>query len=409
MIELLSPGGNLEKIKFAVVYGADAVYCALKKFGLRSRAGNLTEDEYIKALEFVHTNKKKLYLALNAYLFDRDFEALKVLIDFINKFKPDGVIVSDLGVLNLINKNTDIPIHISTQANITNSYAANLLSGFNVRRIVLARELTLDDIKHFRESTELELEVFVHGAMCMAYSGRCFMSAYLAERSANRGDCAQSCRWEYTIVEKKRPEQPFYVEENPEGTFIFNSYDMCAIPILPEIIKAGINSIKIEGRMKSVYYTSITTAVYRDAIDTIVKGEDFYSKLPYYMRELEKVSHRPYSLGFYLGSPKQHVTSSGYMRSCKFCGVVVDYNDGLAKVQLRDRIEPGEYEFVRPLAVPLKITIKSMVDESGNEKIYGNPNEFVYIRVSKRIENFALLRRCNESNSGQIKVQKTSL
>lgn len=409
MVELLSPGGNLEKIKFACIYGADAVYSALKKFGLRSQAGNLTKEQYVEALDFVHSLGKKLYLTLNAYLFDKDFEELFDTIEFLNRHKPDGVIISDLGVLNVVSKHTDIPIHISTQANITNSYAARLLKDFNVKRIVLARELTLEDIKKFGERVDLELEAFIHGAMCMAYSGRCFLSSYLTGRSANRGDCAQSCRWSYTVVEQKRADQPLTVEEHREGSFIFNSYDLCALPILPELIKSGVKSLKIEGRMKSVHYVATTTSVYRDAIDTILSGGSFDRKVEYYMKELEKVSHRPYSLGFYLGSPKQYLASSGYVRKCKFCGVVLGTKSGYVKVQVRDKIQPGEYEIVQPNLKKVKFYINSLFDENMKEKICGNPNEFVYIRIPEKVENLSLLRRCNESYSGKAEIQKIAL
>ena len=409
MVELLSPGGNLEKIKFAVSYGADAVYCALKRFGLRSKAGNLTEEEYIDALDMVHDRERKLYLTLNAYLVDKDFEELFRIIDFINNHKPDAVIVSDPGVIFAISKYTDIPIHISTQANITNSYAANLFKPFNIKRVVLARELTLRDIKLFRQGTNLELEAFIHGAMCMAYSGRCFISSYLTGRSANRGDCAQSCRWRYTIFEQKRPDMPLTLEEHEDGSFIFNSYDLCALPILPEILGSGITSLKIEGRMKSIYYVAVTTEVYRDAIDTILKGGNFNTKIDYYMKELEKVSHRPYSLGFYLGSPKQYTESSGFVRSCKFCGVLMDYSNGIAKFQVRDRVEPGYYEIIQPNFKRRKIYVKSFMDGNMNEKIYGNPNEFVYIRIPEKVENLSLLRKCYEGNSRKVEIQEVAL
>jgi len=409
MVELLSPGGNLEKIKFACLYGADAVYCGLKKFGLRSQAGNLTKKQYIEALDFVHSLGKKIYITLNAYLFDKDFEELFDVVEFINTYKPDGVIISDLGVLNVVSKNTDIPIHISTQANITNSYAAEFLKDFNVKRVVVARELTLEDIKRFKERVDLELEAFVHGAMCMAYSGRCFLSSYMTGRSANRGDCAQSCRWSYTVVEQKRADQPITVEEHGEGSFIFNSYDLCALPILPDLIKSGVKSLKIEGRMKSIHYVATTTSVYRDAIDTILSGGNFDRKVEYYMNELEKVSHRPYSPGFYLGNPKQYLASSGYIRRCKFCGVVVGTKTGFAKVQVRNRIEPGEYEIIQPNLKKTKLYINSLFDENMNEKICGNPNEFVYIKIPEKVENLSLLRRCSESYSGKAKIQKVAL
>jgi len=403
-VELLSPAGNLEKLKFAINYGADAVYCGYKQFGLRSRAGNLDKDEYIEALKFTHKSKRKLYLTLNSYLFDKEVDEFIDFLKFLNNYPPDAVLVSDLGVLNLVNEFSKIPVHISTQANITNSFAANLLKRYRVERVVLARELTVEDIKRFRKNTDLELEAFVHGAMCMSYSGRCFLSAYLTGRSANAGDCAQSCRWRYTVIEEKRPSKPLEVEEHPEGTFIFNSCDMCALPILDELINAGVSSLKIEGRMKSVYYVAITTAIYRDAIDTILSGKDFKDKMDFYMRELRKVSHRPYSLGFYKGKPEQYLKSSGYIRNCKFNGVVLDKDGKFYKVGIRNRFEKGEYEIFSANLDVRKVVIDEMYDEEFREKSYGNPNEIVYIKIPGKVEKFSLIRRCNESNSRQNEV-----
>ncbi|AEA33994.1 U32 family peptidase [Hippea maritima] len=399
MVELLSPAGNLEKLKFAIEYGADAVYTALKSFSLRSRAPNLSFDEYLKAIDFVKSRSKRLYLTLNSYIFDRELNELKGLLDFLNKYPPDAVIVSDLGVLSMVNKYTNIPVHISTQANITNSEAINLLKQFRVERVVLARELTIGDIKVFKKNSDVELEAFVHGAMCMSYSGRCFISAYLTGRSANRGDCVQSCRWNYSVVESKRPDEVFEIEEHPEGSFIFNSYDMCALPILDKLIDAGISSFKIEGRMKSLYYVAITTAIYRDAIDTILNGGDFKSKIPFYMEELKKVSHRPYSFGFYLGHPKQYLKSSGYIRKCRFSGVVLGKKGDLYIVGVRDKMETGRYEvFSRGLKIK-NICIDVFEESDGSKKKYGNPNEILYIRLPEDLEELSLLRRCDENNS----------
>ncbi|WP_025270151.1 U32 family peptidase [Hippea sp. KM1] len=399
MVELLSPAGNLEKLKFAIEYGADAVYTALKSFSLRSRASNLSPDEYKEAIEFVKSRSKRLYLTLNSYIFDRELDDLKRVLDFLNRYPPDAVIVSDLGVLSLVNRYTDIPVHISTQANITNSAAANLLKDFNVERVVLARELTLEDIKEFKKNSNVELEAFVHGAMCMSYSGRCFLSAYLTGRSANRGDCAQSCRWRYKIIEQKRPNEVFEVEEHPEGSFIFNSYDMCALPILDRLIDAGVSSFKIEGRMKSLYYVAVTTAVYRDAIDTILSGGDFKSKIPFYMEELKKVSHRPYSFGFYLAHPKQYIESSGYIRKCRFSAVVLKRDKDSYLIGVRDRMESGYYEVFSSSLQIKRVYIDGFMDENGCKKKCGNPNEILYIRIPEDLEELSLLRRCDEDNS----------
>ncbi len=393
-VELLSPGGNLEKIRTAIRYGADAVYTGYKLFGLRSRAGNLDKKELQEAINFVHKSGKKIYLTLNSYLFDKEFDELREFLYFLNNNPPDALIVSDLGVLSFVNQYTDIPIHISTQANITNAYAANLLKPFNVERVVLARELTIDDIRDFAKHSKVELEAFVHGAMCMSYSGRCFLSAYLTKRSANQGDCAQSCRWKYTVVEEKRKDMPMDVEEHKEGTFIFNSYDMCALPILKDIIDSGVKSLKIEGRMKSVYYVAISTAVYRKALDDLLEGRNIADKVDFYMSELNKISHRPYSFGFYLNDPKQYLESSGYQRDCDFLGVVEYSKDDKIFIKVRNRIEPGVYEVVDSELESKMLEIKEFFDMNSNKKSVGNPNDFLYIKTHLKVKDFSILRRC---------------
>ncbi len=391
--ELLSPGGSLEKIKFAIEYGADAVYCGYKKFGLRSRAANLTVEELKYALRFVHERGKKLYLTLNAYLYDRQFEELEDFLRQIKDSPPDALIVSDLGVLYLVRKILpDTVVHISTQANITNSFAANMLGAYGVERVVLARELTLEDIRRFCSSTSMEVEAFVHGAMCMAYSGRCFLSAYMASRSANEGDCAQSCRWRYRLIEEKRPDEPLYVEEHPEGSFIFNAYDMCALPVLGRLMDAGVTAFKIEGRMKSLYYVAVVTSVYRRAIDEIVKNGKI-ADISIYMEELEKVSHRPYSTGFYEGRASQYINSSSYIRRCEFVGILEPATGGMGVINVRNRLEPGEYELFMPDGSVKRLDLTEFYDESGNQKTVGNPNEFLYIKCHAGACR-GVLRRC---------------
>ncbi len=395
MVELLSPGGNLEKIRIAIDYGADAVYSGYKKFGLRSRAGNLDKNQIKEAIAFVHKSGRKFYLTLNSYLFDKEFDELIDFLKFLNNYPPDALIVSDLGVLNVVNELTNIPIHMSTQANITNSYAARILKRYNVKRIVAAREMDINDIRSFVKNSSIDLEVFVHGAMCMAYSGRCFLSSYLTGRSANQGDCAQSCRWKYTVVEETRKDAPITIEEHKEGSFIFNSYDMCAVEILDEIIDAGVSSIKIEGRMKSVYYTAVTTAVYRDAVDTILSGGDYKAKIPFYMDELKKISHRPYSLGFYKDKPMQYIKSSGYERNCDFIAIVEKKSKDRIYLKLRGQLKKGKYEFFTHNLRVVYIDIEKIYNIDDTEKSIGNPNEFVYICADINVERFDILRRCN--------------
>ncbi len=393
-VELLSPGGNLEKIKTAINYGADAVYCGYEKFSLRSRAGNLNKKALKEAINFTHKSGRKIYLTLNSYLFDTETDEMEDFLRFLSGNPVDALIISDLGVLRLANEISDIPVHISTQANITNAQAANFFKGFNVERVVIARELTIENIRDFVKKSDIKAEAFIHGAMCMSYSGRCFLSSYLTGRSANSGDCAQSCRWKYALVEEKRPNRPVYVEEHREGSFIFNSYDMCALPILDEIIDTGVESLKIEGRMKSVYYVAVSTGVYRSAIDDILEGRDFKHNTDFYMRELEKISHRPYSLGFYKNSPMQYLESSGYIRECDFVGVVEYCKESKIFIRVRNKIKPGRYEIITKTLEIILIDIDFLYDLNENKKTVGNPNEFLYIKSHIEVESLSILRKC---------------
>ena len=318
--ELLSPAGNFEKLKAAVLYGADAVYLAGKRFGMRSAADNFTDEELFAAAEYVHSHGKKIYLTLNTMPHGNEYPALREFLTSIKGAGINALIVADLGVMALAKELLpDVDIHISTQASIVSPEAANAYAALGATRLVLARELTLDEIKAIRDSLpeSVELEAFVHGSMCVSYSGRCMLSHNLTGRDANRGACTQPCRWVYTVTEEKRPEMPYPVEQNELGTFIMSSKDMCTIEIIPQLIEAGISSFKIEGRMKSAYYTAVVTNAYRMAIDKYLESPDLYTYDPRLMRELESVSHREYCTGFYLDSPMENPqlsTINGYIR-----------------------------------------------------------------------------------------------
>lgn len=395
MVELLSPAGNFQKLKTAIHFGADAIYCSFEEFGLRSRAGNFTLKELKEAIEYVRKSHKKIYLTINTYLFDNDFSKLKDFLVFLKNNPPDAVIVSDLGVLSLLQE-TNIPIHISTQANITNSFAANFLKQFNVKRIIAARELTLEDLKIFIKNTTIDVEVFAHGAMCMAYSGRCFISAYLTQRSANRGDCTQSCRWSYTIYEDTRKNLPLFLEEHNEGSFIFNSYDLCALPILNRIIDSGVKSIKIEGRNKSDYYVAITTKIYRKAIDSYFDGT-FKKHVAFLYDQLKTVSHRPYSLGFFLGKPRQYLKSSAYIQPCSYVAIVLDKVDDKLKLLVKNKLTRGIYEFVSPKE-NIRVSVDVIYASDFSQTEVAHPGEIVYIENIDRINKYDILRSCYENN-----------
>ncbi|WP_291491688.1 U32 family peptidase [Desulfurella sp.] len=402
MVELLSPAGNFQKLKTAIHFGADAVYCSFEDFGLRSRAGNFTLKELKEAIEYTKKTNRKIYLTLNSYLFDKDFDKLKDFLSFLKNYPPDALIVSDFGVLSFLQE-TKIPIHISTQANITNSYAANFLKQFNVERIIAARELTLADLGIFVKNASLDVEVFIHGAMCMAYSGRCFISSYLTGRSANKGDCAQSCRWKYTIFEDTRKNIPFFLEVHKEGSFIFNSYDLCALPILDRIIETGVKSLKIEGRNKSEYYAGLTTKSYRKAIDSYYEGTFKKHVLSLY-EQLKTVSHRPYSFGFFLGKPKQYLKSSAYLKPCTYVALVLDRIGDKLKLLVKNRFEAGSFEFVTPND-NITVSINEMYTNDLSVKQIAHPGEIVYIKSVDNVNKNDILRFCYESDSWHLQKQ----
>jgi len=300
-IELLAPAGNFEKLKYALHYGADAVYCSGKAFGLRAFAGNFSNEELAEAIVYTHQQGKKIYVTLNAYPHNEELEGLEDYLLFLEKVQPDALLIADPGVYSIAQKvGLTVPVHISTQATIVNWAGVKFWENQpNVERVVLARELSLDEITTISQKTKTELEIFVHGAMCMSYSGRCLLSNYMTGRDANKGECAQPCRWNYAIVEEKRPGVYYPIEEDDHGSYIFNSFDLCTLEHIPELLDKNIvQSLKIEGRMKSLYYVSTIIRCYRHIIDYYKKhGKMDQKEMQYWLDELEKVSHRPYTTG----------------------------------------------------------------------------------------------------------------
>lgn len=341
--EILSPAGNPEKLRFAVNYGADAVYCALKEFGMRAAADNFTLEELDDALKFVHERGKRLYLTLNTLPTDNEIPRLEEILRELASVTPDAFIVADLGVMELIKKHIpDAVIHLSTQASTVNSYGCRFWHDYGVKRIVLARELTLENVKTLRQKipADLELEAFVHGAMCIAYSGRCILSSYFTGRSGNNGRCTQPCRWKYFIHEEKRPDDVISAEQDANGTYIFSGKDMCMIEHIPDLLEAGIDSFKIEGRMKSAYYTACVTNAYKLALRDAQSGKPFN---PACMDELNGVSHREYCTGFWYSSPHEQANIVGkneYLCEKAFLATVTEYDPvtGLAKCFQRNKM-----------------------------------------------------------------------
>lgn len=387
MAELLSPAGNFEKLKAALLYGADAVYLAGQRFGMRSAADNFSVEELYLASEYVHARGKKLYLTLNTMPHSMEYAALEQFLTEIKNANIDAFIVADLGVLTLIRKILgDVEIHISTQAGIVSSESALAYVSLGAKRVVLARELTLEEIKRIRDSLpqNVEIEAFVHGSMCVSYSGRCMLSHHLTGRDANRGACTQPCRWNYVIVEEKRPDVPLPIEENELGTFIMSSKDMCTVSIIPELIAAGIDSFKIEGRMKSAYYTAVVTNAYRMAMDTYTSSPETYKFDDRLLRELDSVSHREYCTGYYLDLPEnapQLSSNTGYIREKAYFATALDpntyaypkdvsiqtENGRLYPFIQRNKVSSGDVaEIISPAKFGKAFTVSELYSESGD-------------------------------------------
>lgn len=373
MIELLSPAGNFEKLKAAIHYGADAVYLAGKRFGMRAFADCFTVDELSEATEYCHGRGKKLYLTLNTMPHPDEYPDLEKYLKDIADIDIDAYIIADLGVLSLVKKiSPKKEIHISTQAGVVSAEGANMYGTLGAKRVVLSRELTFDEIRSIRRdvSPDIELETFIHGAMCVSYSGRCLISNHFTGRDANRGACAQPCRWVYNINEIKRPEMPLTIEQGGDGTFLFGSKDLCMIEHIPELCESGISSFKIEGRMKSVYYAAVTANCYRMAIDSYLNGKESYKFNPSLLTELESVSHREYDTGFYFDRPLDNakVTNDvGYLKSKAYLADCIGYDNGIATFVQKNKLSVGDtVEVISPGKTGVSFTVTEMYDLKGN-------------------------------------------
>lgn len=373
-IELLSPSGDFERLKLALKFGADAVYLGGEQFGMRTNPSNFNADELKKAVELVHSYGKKVYLTCNTLPRNNEIEALPDFLKYAAQIGIDAFIIADIGVMAMAKKYApEVEIHMSTQVGIVNYQTANTLYEMGAKRIVTARELSLDDIKTIRDKTpdDLQIEVFVHGAMCMSFSGRCILSDYMVGRDANRGDCAQPCRWKYHLVEETRPGQYFPVNQDDKGTYVFNSRDLCMIEHIPELVNAGVDSFKIEGRAKSEYYTAIVTYAYRNAIDEYLKNpSDDFKVSQWILDEMEKMSHREYTTGFNFGPMVngQVLNTGGYIRNWDVCALYNDYKDGRLIVDQRNRFFEGdELEVVEPGKKPYRITVTDLYNETAGE------------------------------------------
>lgn len=402
-VELLAPAGNLEKLKMAIMYGADAVYAGGDEYGLRANAGNFCYDDMKEGIDFAHSMGKRFYLTMNIIPHNIDLKGMDEYVKKVQELGVDAIIISDPGVYTIIKEVApEMEIHISTQANNTNWRSAEFWYKHGVKRIILARELSLREIKEIKDKTspELELEIFVHGAMCISYSGRCLLSNYMAGRDSNRGLCAHPCRWKYYLVEETRPGKYMPVYEDDRGTYILNSKDLCMIEYLPEVIATGVSSLKIEGRMKSSYYVATVVKSYREALDAYYKDPENYEFNPDWLVELSKASHREYTTGFYFQKPsrnEQIYHTSSYIREYDFVGLVTSYDKdtGIATVEQRNRMYVGEeIEVVRPRGDYYKQKITSMKNSDGEDiDVAPHPQMVVYMPMAQEVEPYTILRR----------------
>lgn len=410
-VELLAPAGDLEKLKFAVLYGADAVYLGGNAFGLRAKAKNFDLKDMEEGVNFAHSHNVKVYVVCNIFAHNADFsnERFENYIKDIARIGVDGVLVADPGLFTVIKKTVpNLDIHISTQANITNYQTALFWKDLGATRVVLAREMSFKEINTMVEKIngEIEIEAFVHGAMCMAYSGRCLISNYMTGRDSNKGACSQSCRWNYSVVEETRPGEYYPIEEDERGTYLFNAKDLCMISYIPELVQSGIYSFKIEGRAKSPFYLATVVKTYRQAIDDYLKDPALYeSKKDYYYNEIMKASHRGYTTGFYFNKPKSdaHIYSgNSYVRLYDFIGVVREYDaeTGFAIIEQRNKFVVGdEIEFLTIEGDFITQKIEEMYDFKTGEPIMSAPHaqQIVKLKVLKPVKPYELMRKPSDN------------
>ena len=395
-IELLAPAGDMERLRMSLAYGADAVYLAGTDFGMRSFAGNFTPEELKQAVALCHSRGVAVHVTCNTMPRNGEIARMPEWLSYLQELGVDAAILADVGVLSLLKKHAPkLKAHISTQASVSNYQAAAAWYELGASRVILARELSLDEIREIRAKAprELELEAFVHGAMCVSYSGRCLLSNYMTGRDANRGACAQPCRYQYALVEEKRPGEYFPIGEDEGGAYILNSRDMCMIDHIPELIDAGLDSLKIEGRAKSAYYAAVVTGAYRHAIDAALAGQPLE---PVWRDEVEKVSHRPYSTGFYFGEPGQHTSHSRYVRDWQIMAVVTSCApDGTALCELRNKLSAGdELELAGPGLKPVPVTVEGLTDGDGLPIPEARkPQMPFYLKLPVQAPPLSLLRR----------------
>ncbi len=401
--ELLIPASSLEVLKTAVIFGADAVYIGGEAFGLRAKAKNFTKEDMQEGIDFAHKHGVKVYVTANILAHNHDLEGVEVYFKELQEMKPDALIIADPGVFAIAKSVCpEIERHISTQANNTNYATYRFWYEQGAKRVVSARELSLAEIREIRDKIpeDMEIETFVHGAMCISYSGRCLLSNYFTGRDANRGACTHPCRWKYSVVEETRPGEYMPVYENERGTFIFNSKDLCMIEHIPELLDAGIDSLKVEGRMKTALYVATVARTYRRAIDDYQKDPELYRKnLPWYREQISNCTYRQFTTGFFFGRPDEHTQiydSNTYVKEYTYLGIVGEKNArGLYRIEQRNKFFVGEtIEVMKPDGRNLEVRVKCITDEEGQEQESApHPKQVLYIDLGIEMEQYDILRR----------------
>lgn len=397
-VELLAPAGNMEKLQMALHYGADAVYLGGKQFNLRAGNGNFSNEQLQEAVEYAHSLGKKVYVALNIIAHNQHIDTMDKYVKFLEEIGVDGVIVADLGVFQVVKENTNLNISVSTQASNTNWRSVKMWKDLGAKRVVFAREISLDELAEIRVKVpDIEIEVFVHGAMCISISGRCLLSNYMTGRDANGGDCAQSCRWNYSLQEEKRPGEYYPVYEDENGTHIFNSKDLCTIEFIDKILEIGVDSLKIEGRMKGIYYVANAVKVYREAIENYYSGN--YNYNPKWLEELQTISHRLYTSGFYFGQPDETAQNynerNSYSQTHKLVAKIIEkVSSNEYIVAIRNPIAAGDsVEVVGVRGEPKEIILPKMINMKNQELLEkAHPNTTVKITIDADLEAMDMVR-----------------
>jgi len=401
--ELMIPASSLEVLKIAVMFGADAVYIGGEAFGLRAKAKNFTMDEMKEGIEFAHAHGVKVYVTANILAHNSDLDGVRAYFEELKVLKPDALIIADPAIFMIAKEVCpEIERHVSTQANNTNYGTYLFWHQLGAQRVVTARELSLAEIKEIRANIpdELEIETFIHGAMCISYSGRCLLSNYFVGRDANQGACTHPCRWKYAVVEEKRPGEYFPVYENERGTYIFNSKDLCMIEHIPDMVDAGIDSFKIEGRMKTALYVATVARTYRKAIDDYFESPEKYQEnMPWYLDQISNCTYRQFTTGFFYGKPSEEAQiydSNTYLREYTYLGIVGDQNeDGLYQIEQRNKFSVGEeIEVMKPNGDNIPVTVKAIRDEKGAEmESAPHPQQVLFIDLGQPLEKYDILRR----------------